>query len=242
MGRACISSLEGKNISAVYVTPSHQFPLGAVLPAHRRADLIRRAIKGDFYIIEDDYDSEFRYIGSPVSPLHSMDSSRVIYVGTFSKTVFPALRLGFAVLPGPLQEKWRHYRHYMDVQNPVLEQAVLAEFLKSRKMDRHVRRMCRVYGEKREVLLTAIRQVFGGDVRPWGDASGLHVALAFPGARFDGEFALCCEKAGIRVAPLARYCPVESGHWDKLLLGYGHLTPGEIQKGIAALQRVIARE
>lgn len=102
----------------------------------------------DFYVIEDDYDSEFRYAVAPISPIYSMDSSRVIYVGTFSKTLFPALRLGFAILPKPLQARWKHHRMYMDVQNPVLEQAALAEFLNKRKLDKHVQRMRRVYGEK----------------------------------------------------------------------------------------------
>ena len=102
----------------------------------------------DFYIIEDDYDSEYRYIGSPVSPIYAMDPSRVIYVGTFSKTMFPALRIGFVVLPEALHSKWRHSRNYMDVQNPVLEQAALARFLQTRKMDKHVRRMKRMYAKK----------------------------------------------------------------------------------------------
>lgn len=138
---ADIDALTGKAISAVYVTPSHQFPLGGILPADRRAALIRLAANNNFYIIEDDYDSEFRYAGSPVSPLYSMNSSRVAYVGTFSKTLFPALRLGFAVLPKPLQAKWKQARTFTDVQNPVLEQAALAEFLHKRKLDKHVFRL-----------------------------------------------------------------------------------------------------
>ncbi|ASA21500.1 PLP-dependent aminotransferase family protein [Paenibacillus donghaensis] len=238
---ADISSLEGKAVSAVYVTPSHQFPLGGILPAGRRAALIRLAIEHDFYIIEDDYDSEFRYIGPPVSPIYSMDSSHVIYVGTFSKTVFPALRLGFAVLPKPLQARWKHYRNFMDVQNPVLEQAALAEFLRKRKMDKHVQHMRQVYSDKRKILLSSIENAFGNSVRPWGDASGLHVALQFPGMEFEKQFVRDSTEAGIRVYPLTQFCPAQDNHKDKLLIGYGHLSQTQIQEGVRALHQFLKK-
>lgn len=239
---ADVSGLFGKNISAVYVTPSHQFPLGGILPASRRTALIRLAAENDFYVIEDDYDSEFRYGGSPITPIYSIDSSHVIYVGTFSKTVFPALRLGFAVLPKELQKKWKHYRNYMDVQNPILEQAALAEFLRSRRMDKHVQRMRHVYDEKRNILLKSIDITFGNSVSHWGDASGLHIVLQFPGCEFGKEFTKKCINAGIRVSTLTQYCVLENNHKDKLLLGYGHLDSKQIQEGIRALHQIIMNE
>lgn len=238
---ADIGALTGKAISAVYVTPSHQFPLGGILPADRRAALIRLAVKNNFYIIEDDYDSEFRYSGSPVSPIYSMDCSQVVYVGTFSKTLFPALRLGFAVLPKALQAKWKHARTFTDVQNPVLEQAALAEFLHKRKIDKHVRRMRQLYGEKRKLLLRSVEGAFGDAVHPWGDVSGLHLALQFPGREFGEQFVRDSRQAGIKAAPLARYCPSQTNHKDKLLLGYGHLSPGQIVEGIKALRQLLEK-
>lgn len=237
---ADIAAFDGKGVSAVYVTPSHQFPLGGVLPADRRAQLIRLALENDFYIIEDDYDSEFRYCGMPISPIYTMNSSRVIYVGTFSKTLFPALRIGFVVLPEELQKRWRHSRNYLDVQNPVLEQAALAEFLRTRKMDKHIRKMRRIYGERRNALLEILHAKFGDAVIPWGDASGLHAALAFPGRKFDSRFITRCESAGIRISPVSQYCARETEHTDKLLLGYGHLTPEEIGSGLNVLASQIA--
>lgn len=237
-----ISSLKNKAISAAYVTPSHQFPLGSILPAGHRAALIRLAIEKNFYVIEDDYDSEFRYAGPPVSPIYSMDSSHVIYVGTFSKTLFPALRLGFAVLPKPLQAKWKHYRNYMDVQNPVLEQVALTEFLHKRKMDKHVQRMRRIYGEKRHVLLNSIEHTFGSSVLPWGDASGLHVTLQFPGMEFGEQLMQNCRQAGIKICSVTQYCPMQNSHKDKLLVGYGHLSHTQIQEGIKALHKSIAKK
>lgn len=238
---ADISSLRDKAVSAVYVTPSHQFPLGGILPAGRRAKLIRLAIENEFYVIEDDYDSEFRYSGSPVSPIHSMDNSRVIYVGTFSKTLFPALRLGFVILPKSLQEKWNHYRNFADVQNPILEQVVLTEFLRKRKMDKHIQYMRRQYGGKREVLLNCVEESFGKLVHPWGDNSGLHVALQFKGMNFDEEFERESRQSGIRISSLIGYCNGEEQHKDKLLLGYGHLSHGEIKEGIKALHQLMIR-
>ncbi|MFH1879428.1 MAG: PLP-dependent aminotransferase family protein, partial [Bacillota bacterium] len=236
---ADVSALDGRELSAAYVTPSHQFPLGGILPASRRAALIRMAAEKDFYIIEDDYDSEFRYAGLPVSPLYAMDSARVIYVGTFSKTLFPALRLGFAVLPKALQAKWRHSRTYMDMQNPILEQAALANFLRTRRMDKHIRRMKRVYGEKRDTLLDAIRAAFGNAAIPWGDASGLHTALQFPGHAFGPPFIGRCADAGIRISPVSQYCASGDEHTDKLLLGYGHLQAEQIREGIVKLLQLI---
>lgn len=236
-----IEFLAGKRISAVYVTPSHQFPLGGILPAGRRTALIRLAAANDFYIIEDDYDSEFRYSGSPVSPIYAMDSARVIYIGSFSKTLFPALRIGFAVLPKPLQRQWKHYRNYMDVQNPIVEQATLAEFLRKRKLDKHVQRMRRIYSEKREILLSSLEDVFGGSVSAWGDASGLHVALQFPGVVFGEQFVRDSNQIGLRIYPLAYYCPTPNEHHDKLLMGYGHLSHAQIQEGVQALHRLMSR-
>lgn len=236
---ADVSVLEGVAISAAYVTPSHQFPLGTILPASRRAELLRLAKKQDFFIVEDDYDSEFRYTGAPVSPICSLDPSRVAYVGTFSKTLFPALRLGFAVLPKALQEGFLHARTYLDVQNPILEQAALAEFLCTRKMDRHVQRMCRIYGERRSILLRSIESAFSSSVRCHGDASGLHVALQVPGMEFGEAFIEASRNSGIRVNPLWRYCGVERGCRDMLLLGYAHLRSDQIEAGVTALRQMI---
>ena len=236
---AQVQAIQNERLSAVYVTPSHQFPLGGILPANRRTELIRLAAEKDFYIIEDDYDSEFRYIGPPISPIYSMDSSRVVYVGTFSKTLFPALRIGFVVLPKAMQQRWRHSRNYMDVQNPVLEQAALTEFLKTRKMDKHIRRMKRLYGEKREALLMAVQKTFGGMAIPMGDASGLHIALQFPGFTFKKEFSDQCEQNGIRIVPVTQYCAGNTEYTDTLLVGYGHLSTEQIGEGIQALRNMI---
>jgi GntR family transcriptional regulator/MocR family aminotransferase len=232
--------LENRNASAVYVTPSHQFPLGGILPASRRASLIRFARESGAFIIEDDYDSEFRYSGEPIMPLQALDPQRVIYVGTFSKSVYPALRVGYVILPKELQRQWVRIRTYTDVQNPVFEQAALAIFLRTRKMDRHVQKMRRIYGERRRVLLDSLEQNFGTDWRAHGDNAGLHLAVEFPGLSFDDYFRKSGQEKGINITPMEFHCIDGAMHQNKLLVGYGHLEPEEIRKGIKLLKDHIA--
>lgn len=228
-----------QNISAIYVTPSHQFPLGGILPATRRAALIRFADEQDAYIIEDDYDSEFRYCGEPIAPLYAMKPQRVIYVGTFSKSVFPALRIGYVILPKQLQKKWTRLRTYTDVQNPILEQAALALFLQTRKLDRHVQKMRKIYGGRRTILLESLKENFGTGWKPYGDDAGLHLAIEFPDLLFDAEFRKCCIENGINITPVEHHCIEKERHQNKLLIGYGHLEPDEIRKGISLLHELI---
>ena len=233
--------LEKKDACAVYVTPSHQFPLGGILPANRRADLIRFARENNLYLLEDDYDSEFRYNGPPVAPLCSMDPHRVIYIGTFSKILFPALRIGYVILPRQLHTQWRHLRTYADVQNPPFEQAALAQYLHTRKLDRHIQKMRKLYSHRRQSLLQLLEATFGKIWSPWGDAAGLHLALEFPGMHFDHEFALHCKSHGLRITPAECHSIRKGFHADKLLLGYGHLEPAEIKKGLALLHSIFSR-
>ncbi|HEX2947849.1 MAG TPA: PLP-dependent aminotransferase family protein [Clostridia bacterium] len=223
----------------IYVTPSHQFPLGGILPANRRSELIRYAARNNAYIIEDDYDSEFRYGGPPVAPLHTMDPGRVIYAGTFSKILFPGLRIGYIILPGELQDRWRYMRLHSDVQNPLFEQAALAEFMRSRQFDRHLGKMRKLYGQRRKILLDALKAEFGTVPQYWGDAAGLHLAVSFPGSIFNRRFERHCRLNGLIVQTADRHCINKGAHNDKLLLGYGHLEPEDIRKGTSLLRACI---
>ncbi len=230
-----------KSIGVIYVTPSHQFPLGGILPASRRAALIRFARENNLYIIEDDYDSEFRYEGETIAPLYSLDTQRVIYVGTFSKSVFPALRIGYVILPYQLQEKWRDLRTHTDVQNPPFEQAALAEFLKTRKFDRHVQKMRKIYGKRRQMLLESLEEAFNNKWIAYGDSAGLHVAIDFWGMRFDDAFKNICLKNGIYITPVESHCIEKGRHQSKLLIGYGHLESDVIKDGVALLSTIIKK-
>ena len=230
-----------EQVDLIYVTPSHQFPLGGILPAPRRAALIRYAREQDIYIVEDDYDSEFRFCGAPVAPLYALDPQRVIYVGTFSKTMFPALRLGFAILPEHLKPRWREIRTHLDVQNPLFEQAAMARFLRSGLFERHIRGMRKQYEKRRQALICALAANFGSDFIACGDAAGLHATVRFPNRRFDISFQSQCRSRGIRAVPLETHCIVKGAHEDSLVLGYGHLTPEEIESGVRSLAEIIKR-
>jgi GntR family transcriptional regulator/MocR family aminotransferase len=225
----------------VYVTPSHQFPLGGILSASRRAELIRYARDNESYIIEDDYDSEFRYSGEPVAPLYSMSPQRVIYVGTFSKVLYPALRIGFVILPHALQPEWLRARTYTDVQNPVFEQAALTDFFETRRLDRHIHKMRRLYGARRRTLIRCLEEAFGTAWRPLGDAAGLHIAVQLDGLRVDEKVEAFFHEQGVCVSSVARYCIEKGRHEDKLLLGYGHLCEDEIEDGVRVLNSVMKR-
>lgn len=226
-------------ISAVYITPSHQFPLGSILPARRRAQLINLAKQQDFYIIEDDYDSEFRYQGAAISPLYSMDTERVIYLGTFSKSIFPALRIGFVILPKTLQQRWLFLRQYLDVQNNSFEQAALAEFLESRRMDKHIQKMTKVYAERRACLLHCLTENFGKAIRILGDNAGLHLAVEFKAKRFANDFTQLAASKGIRITTVNDYSLQKSAYCNRLLLGYGHLTTEQITQQVKILSDFI---
>jgi len=223
----------------VYVTPSHQFPLGGILPAARRASLIRYAREQEIYLVEDDYDSEFRFSGAPISPLYALDPQKVIYIGTFSKTVFPALRIGFALLPRELQSRWCYLRTHHDVQNPMFEQAALTEFLRSRALDRHIRTMRNRYAKRRQALVSALHDEFGADCTVCGDAAGLHLAASFTGKLFDQRFQSFCLERGVVVSTMESHCITKGQHLNQLLLGYGHLSPEEISGGVRLLAACI---
>jgi len=231
--------LEGGLYSAVYLTPSHQFPLGGILHAQRRVKLIRYAREENAYLIEDDYDSEFRYLGDPVSPLYTMDPERVIYVGTFSKVLFPAIRIGYVILPQSLQRRWCDLRLYTDVQSSPFEQAALAELLRTRKFDRHIGKMRRLYQERRAALLRALGDIFDEPWKVCGDAAGLHLTVQFTSRIFDASFLRHCRAQGLWISTVEYHSIVKGLHRDQLLIGYGHLTPEQIRDGIMCLKKCI---
>jgi len=235
-----VEQIRENNFRAIYTTPSHQFPLGGILPAVRRAALVRYAKENGAYLVEDDYDSEFRYIGESIAPLYAMAPGQVIYVGTFSKILFPAIRIGYVILPQELQARWYDLRLHTDVQNAPYEQAALAEFLHTRKFDRHIKVMKKLYRQRRNILLEALQFNFGKAWKSWGDAAGLHLAVEFEDEIFDAEFFERCSEAGLRIVPVSYHTIRKDTHLNKLLLGYGHLEVDEIQQGIRILHDVMS--
>ncbi|HKO19199.1 MAG TPA: PLP-dependent aminotransferase family protein, partial [Acidobacteriaceae bacterium] len=225
-----------------YVTPSHQFPLGVTMSLPRRLALLRWAGEAGAWVIEDDYDSEFRYAGRPLTALQGLDAGeRVIYCGTFSKTLFPALRLGFAVLPGELVEPFLRARTVTDQQPPALEQAVLADFIAEGHFARHLRRMRREYEARRDCLVAALNEHASGlfDFRR-ADA-GLHLSGTLPAGVDDHRVSAACLREGVEVGPLSRYHLGPSPR-SGLILGFGAARPDDIPRAVRTLARVIEGE
>lgn len=234
-------------VRLVYVTPSHQFPLGGVLPIGRRLELLQWAQRHDAWIIEDDYDGEFRYGQRPIDTLRSIDTDgRVIYVGTFSKALSPQLRLGYLVLPPELVPVFRQAKRLADRHAPVLEQRVLAALIESGAYERHVRRMRRENERRRAALLDGVARFLPADAEVCGTAAGLHVVLWLPSLRPRDETALvaAARSQDVGVYPVSPLFAGVRPHGQRraagLVLGYASLTVEQIQRGMQILGAVIA--
>ena len=224
-----------------FVTPSHQFPLGGVLPQNRRDALLQWAYSVGAYIIEDDYDGEYRYDVKPIPPFFQSDQDRVIYIGTVSKTLSPALRLGYLVIPRPLIDVFTRCKQLADRHSASLEQEALAILLDTGSYERHVRKMRRSNAERRAALITALTSCFGEKIDIVGTSAGLHVVVWFRniGARHEAQLIEIARAAGIGIYPVSPLYierkPVVAG----LVLGYAALTPEELRQGAEKLASVI---
>ena len=235
---AHLSKLDG--IRFVYVTPSHHYPLGISMPASRRASLIETARHLNAYLVEDDYDSELRYGLPPVSTLHELDPARVAYIGTFSKTLAPALRAAFLVLPWEIVAEVRKAKWQSDLHNASPEQLVLARFVAEGYYVRHIAAMRRLYARKWSVLERALSGAFGASAEVLGSPAGIHVAVRFPGERFDLDRLRDLESRGVKFYPVSQHAFRPSQWLDCLVIGFGHLDEKAIEKGISVLGHALA--
>src|SRR5262249_36930965 len=226
--------------TAAYVTPSHQYPLGVIMSASRRLQLLDWARRRGAWVIEDDYDSEYRYDGQPIASLQGLDTDqRVIYVGTFSKVLFPALRVGYLVVPLDLLPRFRRIRSAMDDFPAPLYQLVLAQFIREGHFARHVRRMHGIYAERRRVLVRSVEHELGDAVRITGDHAGMHLVLELPAGARDQDIAVRAAADGISVLPLSS-CMLGPGRRRGLVLGYGASPAREIPDAVRRLKAVIS--
>ncbi|MGH7646602.1 MAG: PLP-dependent aminotransferase family protein [Gemmatimonadaceae bacterium] len=224
-----------RSARAVYITPSHQHPLGVTMSATRRMTLLGWASRTGAWIIEDDYDSEYRYDSRPIASLHSMDTDgRVIYVGTFSKVLFPALRLGYVIVPKDLVATFAAMRDASDVFSSTLYQAVVTDFIREGHFARHIRRMRMVYMERRQVLVDSLQAEIGDRLEVAGAAAGLHLTALLPPGASDVAIAERAAKRGVLVTPLSS-CQFRPRARGGLVLGYGGTTPREIRDGVRVL-------
>jgi GntR family transcriptional regulator/MocR family aminotransferase len=215
--------------AAALVTPAHQMPTGAVLAPERRATLLDWAAAHDALILEDDYDGEYRYDREPVGALQGLGPARVVYLGSTSKTLAPALRLGWMVLPGDLASVLAEERGWADGGSPVLDQLTLAEFIERGELDRHLRRMRLRYRRRRDVLIAALAHQLP-ELDATGAAAGLHVTLALPDG-LDAEAVVdSAASRGVAVLGWAR---------SRLLVGYANIADAAIEPGVAALAEAV---
>ncbi len=223
----------------VYVTPSHQYPLGVPMSLPRRLALLKWASAARAWVIEDDYDSEFRYGARPIPCLHGLDvDGRVIYVGSFSKTLFPALRLGFLIVPADLQDRLVAARRAADQHPPVLDQAVLADFIGEGHFARHLRRMRAAYHERLEALAAAAERFCGGGLRVRTTQTGLHVVADLDGADAWKVSQEAAER-GVEVTPLAAYFAGRGAAAEGLVLGFAAVRPDAMSRGMERLAAAI---
>ena len=236
---------ETKNAIA-YVTPSHQYPLGVTLSLDRRIELIAWAERTNSYILEDDYDSDFRFSGAPLAALKGLDRvERVIYVGTFSKCMGAGLRLGYVVLPSRLVATARHIKTLMNNGQPWLEQAALADFMTSGSYERHLRHIRRLYLSRRNALLAALQKNFG-ESEVLGEKAGMHLVWRLPKQLPPAsEIEAVALKAGVGVYTLGSGGAVNFGtssESDRLLvLGFSSLSEREIANGISQLATALGK-
>ncbi|HET6971843.1 MAG TPA: PLP-dependent aminotransferase family protein, partial [Phenylobacterium sp.] len=216
---------------------SHQFPLGVTLSLARRKALLAWAQKTGAVVVEDDYDSEFRFGGRPLDALQTLDrQASVFYVGTFSKSLFPALRLGYVVTPAWARAALIEARRTADGRGPVDSQETLAAFIAEGHLARHVRRMRKVYGERRDRLLDALDRRMPGRVLP--AAAGLHLALELPPDIDAQALAARAAEAGVAVRALARF-DAGGGPRNGLVFGYGVIAPERVDEGVRRIAALL---
>lgn len=220
----------------IFFTPSHQFPLGGVLPIQRQVQLIHYARKKGCFLVEDDYDSEFRYDGSPVSSLQGLEPERVIYIGSFSKILSPALRLGYIILPSALVDRARMIKRYSDLHSSSMDQLILARFINEGYLNRHILKMKKIYKRRRDYLISRLKAAFKEKVRLYGYSTGLHLIAEFPDLVFDSHNLAIIQQMGIKVYPVEEHAIQKGMHAHRLIIGYGHLTLEEIKEGVKRLE------
>ena len=233
-----VERLAASDAGMVLVTPAHQFPTGVTLAPRRRAAILRWAAAGGL-VIEDDYDAEFRYDRQPVGSLQGMAPERVIYAGSVSKTLAPALRLGWLVVPAALVDEITEAKRIDDLGGPAIDQHAFARMLASGAYDRHLRRVRRKYHSTRDALVAALKR-HAPQLRVHGIAAGMHALVTLPAGLDERVVADAARERSIGVYPLSDYRHGTGRPQDALVLGYGALSEPTVEAGIAQLGALLA--
>ena len=237
-----LSALERSGAKALHISPNHQYPTGLVTPIARRQALLRWAEDTGSTIIEDDYDSEFRYTGRPIPTLQSIDDrGRVIYLNTFSQTISPSMRLGFLVLPPRLLERYRQELGFYACTVPALEQHVLTRFIAGGHYERHLSRMRKEYRDRRSATISAFRaSPLASHVTFSEEGAGLHFLLRLDTNRSDEELRRLTAEAGIRLSFLSEYAAVPDPRFaHTLVINYAGLSQSDLEEALQLLTDVL---
>lgn len=233
---ADFSQLEKTKSQLIYVTPSHQSPIGVSMSIGQRQMLIQWANKMHGYIIEDDYDSEFRYTQNPFPALASIDSTRVIYLGNFSKSFLPGIRLSYMVLPEPLLNRYKKSFIYFESSTSLLSQLTMAKFMELGEWNRHVKRMRLVYKRKMLLLVSELRKQFDQNISIIGEQSGLYVLVKIHLSRSEDWLIHRASLYGVKVYPTSLYFMKNTLDKPIIKLGFSHLSCDEIGLGVELLK------
>lgn len=237
--------LQEKKITIACITPSHQFPTGIIMPINRRQELLHWANEEEkHYIIEDDYDSEFKYNGRPIPALKAIDyKDKVIYIGSFSKSISPAIRVSYMVLPRLLLQKYQQKIPYFICPVSTLHQKILYKFIQEGHFLKHLNRMRTLYKKKREFLVHCLREnslkLLGEEIEIQGADAGLHLVISFPKRLFQNDFLEFCLEHSLKIYPLQNYYFDELPNTSSFLLGYASLTKEQIQEGVILLLNLV---
>lgn len=229
----------GKGAKLAYVTPSHQYPLGITMSLARRLALLAWASRSGSWVLEDDYDSEYRYAGRPLAALQGIDNEgRVIYVGTFSKVLLPALRLGYLVVPADLVDAFTAAHSHSAYNSPPIEQAILSDFINEGYFARHIIKMRALYQERQAILIGAASRELDGLLEVNPAEAGMHLIGWLPDKANDQFISRQAASVGVDVRPLSFYC-IEAKHRPGLLFGYTGVQADEIYEGVKKLAKLL---
>jgi GntR family transcriptional regulator/MocR family aminotransferase len=229
------ASIPGEPCQLYYITPAHQFPFGGIMPVERRIDLLKWAIENNAYIIEDDYDSEFRYKGNPIPSLAQIDQlQRVIYFGTFSKTLMPSVRMSYMILPKSLVDKYNKYNIDQKTTVSKIDQLVIADFMRSELYTKHIAKMKTLYRKKRQKVIEGIQTILGPEYEIIGDEAGLHIILKLPYLLNEKQAIELAQEAGIAIDPVSTSYQISRVN-NLVMIGYGSIPYESIEEAISIL-------
>lgn len=238
------AELNASQADVAYITPSHQFPTGAVMPIGRRTEILKWASGGDRYIIEDDYDSEFRFNGRPIPALQGLDDKgKVIYIGTFSRSIAPSIRIAYMVLPEPLLEIYRRDFDFYSSTVSRFEQHTLAQFIEQGHFGRHVNRMRNIYKKRKEALVEAFKaSPIGQSSKIIGENAGLHFLMQVNNGMSEAQLLNTAAAHGIKLTGLSHYClaPLKATPESTVVLGYSGLQPNQLSEAVKLISEAWA--